>query len=273
MLKAGVSQKDLAISTNIERSTLTKILNGTTCNPRLDTIYTLAKYFKVDVQELIESSHEPDLKIVIEQNKQVKDVLLALMKISDIANVSLLSKYTGIAISVLSEILNGNTLHPNIKTLQQLSTFFNITIPQLCGIEPVLGYQTAEVVTNNQMIPIIPLSNSDEWISGVFKKVNMYTPSTRKIAGKHSYAIKVEDDKFFPDFAGGHLLIIDNEATPAKNDFIVCKINDQTSIYECADLSKTSTITLKEAGKFDYIEVNRNQVNILGVVVQQALNG
>nr|MBP9742718.1 helix-turn-helix domain-containing protein [Burkholderiales bacterium] len=40
MAQLEVTANDIALNTNIERSTLTRILNGTTTRPQLETVYT-----------------------------------------------------------------------------------------------------------------------------------------------------------------------------------------------------------------------------------------
>jgi transcriptional regulator with XRE-family HTH domain len=105
MLLSGVSSQELALATQIERSTLIKILNGSTARPRIDTIHSLAKYFNVDISELIDI-HDSDLKVPISQAKELKSILANLMTINGINSATLLTKYTGISASMICDILN-----------------------------------------------------------------------------------------------------------------------------------------------------------------------
>src|SRR5579863_2199767 len=86
MLLSGVSQIELANQTKIERSTLTKILNGSTLKPKIDTVFTLAKYFNVDITELLDAMNMSDTNIKLKQNYPLSGVLKNLMDARNISN-------------------------------------------------------------------------------------------------------------------------------------------------------------------------------------------
>lgn len=272
MIQAGVSSAELAFNTNIERSTLTKILNGTTTAPRIDTIHTLAKYFNVDINKLVDNDYEASFKFYTRTNMQLKDVLNGLMLTNGIATISLLNKYSGVPLSILSDILNGKTKQPQIKTLQQLAEFFNITVAQLSGIDPIPSYKTISVVPTRQVLPIFILTQVDEWIEGKLKIADAYLNCSRSIVGDKSYAIKILDKKYIPDFNANHTLVVDNQEEVRVNDFIIAKVGENVSIYECCKI-KEDTFVLREAGNSSKpFIIQKNQVALYGVVVQQLLN-
>ena len=271
MLQRGVSAAELSLQTQVERSTLTKILNGSTTNPRIDTINSLVKYFGVDINEFInEDDYLSELKLSSPYT-ELKDILLHLMTINGITSLTLLTKYTGVAISILSEILNGKTLKPQITTLQQIANFFNISISQLTGIEKIPEYKTTTIIPSSQVLPIVLLTQTKDWLSGDLKNINAYSSASRHIVGKKSFAININDNNYSPDFFSNYTLIVDNEEKLAPNDFCVCEINNNTSIFECCE-DNGSMLTLREAGKLECFDVNISDIKILGVVVQHVVN-
>lgn len=268
MLLAGVSAKELSIKTKIERSTLIKILNGSTTNPRLETIYSLAEYFKVDVKELVAANNENSSNA---EPKEIKDVLASLMAINGIPTISLLTKYTGVATSMLSEILNGNTQTPQMNTLQQLATFFNVSIPQLTGLDHLPKNKTVTVTPTKKVLPVILLEQAGDWLNGSLKNTEEYYNISKDVIGNKAYALNINDIRFFPDFNTNQTLVIDDEENFTSHDFAVCKVNNHISIYECLSVND-NTIKLREAGTGIPHTQKLDNIEMLGVIVQQVVN-
>lgn len=268
MMNAVISQQQLAEETKIERSTLTKILNGSTLKPKTDTIYTLAKYFNVNIEELL-NEEKPLSKISTKDEKTIQEILQMLMKKNQISTISLLHKYIGVPISVLSDILNGKTTNPNIKTLQAIATFFNITIPQLCGVDSITSTKKTQTCASMVTIPILLLSQINQWKNGEEIENKNYIKSTGEFKD-NVYAVSLNNNLFKPDFLNGSLLIIDSEKLNEHN-FIICKVNNVISIYEIIAITNL-LITLREAGTYKSITTNNSEIEILGTVVQEILN-
>lgn len=270
MLLSGISSKELALATQVERSTLIKILNGSTARPRIDTIHSLAKYFNVDVAELIDTQHS-GLKIPMSQSKELKSILANLMTVNGINSATLLTKYTGISASMICDILNGKTQHPHVSTLQRLAEFFNVTVPQLNGIDAIPVDKIAEITPLKKSLPLLSLEQVGGWVNGNGQDINKYINITRSVIGDKAYALNITNNKFMPDFTSNHTLIIDNNEKIAENNFVVCEFNNQISIFECSMLTDENA-TMREAGQFEYFTVELSKINIFGVVVQQVLN-
>lgn len=67
MKAAGVTQKQIARDLGKSQSTISEILNPDS-NPTLETLWTLADYFKVDISEVIKHYNRPSRKNGGEQN-------------------------------------------------------------------------------------------------------------------------------------------------------------------------------------------------------------
>ncbi|HMT02491.1 MAG TPA: helix-turn-helix transcriptional regulator [Burkholderiales bacterium] len=274
MAQMGLSANELSINSNIERSTLTRILNGSTANPRLETIHTLAKYFGVEAHKLLDNSFENDFKIADNKTikfKTTKEILANLMLKTGILSISLLHKYTGIPFSVLSEILSGKTEKPSIKTLQTLASFFNLTLAQIMGMDPISPFQIAEINHAKKILPILQFNQIEQWFSGDLKSVKSYINSSRQIIGQKSFSIHIDSIEFQPDFSKSHVIIIDNEEDFSNNDFLIAKLNDNISIFEFKQ--KEGIVFLREAGKEEYKKIcSYDKFTNFGVVIQQIIN-
>jgi transcriptional regulator with XRE-family HTH domain len=268
MLQAGISQTILSEQTKIERTTLTRILNGTTEKPKLETLINLAKYFKVDISELLNDrdNFEPILSIQI--------VMRELMRINGIPNSFALAKLTHLPRSTISEILKGRTLHPKIKTLQVLSDFFEVTIPQLCGYEPISGLQefNPQTSNNNYSVPLLEIDSIINWINSPKRSpfVNYINVSGENITNL-AYAIKIKDNKYFPDVMIDNVLIVDGNIQPKSGDLVICTLNNRAvSILEQISIND-DLIKYREAGTKTIIEVPLTDVNFMGVVIQRII--
>jgi transcriptional regulator with XRE-family HTH domain len=133
MLNAGISTKVLSKKTNINRSTIIKILNGTTNNPRIETIYTIANVFNVSPSELYRDKLFP-IESNLDLPNSFKDKLYSLMMKDGIKTKKDLSKLSGVPYSVIEDIFLEKTNIPNTETLYKFANFFNISATDLKSI-------------------------------------------------------------------------------------------------------------------------------------------
>ena len=79
--------------------------------------------FKVNPSTLLKNASSSNLKINDSAiRKGIRANFADLMSKTRILNISLLHKYSEVPISVLSDILNGKTENPNLKTLHKLAS-------------------------------------------------------------------------------------------------------------------------------------------------------
>ncbi len=158
-----------------------------------------------------------------------------------------------------------------MKTVQVLANFFNLSVAQLMGLEEIPPYKIAEINPAKNALPILEISQTEQWLSGELKIIKSYLNLTRQLIGNKSFSVIVPDARFDPEFTKNNLLIIDDEAKPKTKDFIIGKFNkNKTSIYEFTD---QNGVFIREAGKYEIIHImNMKQLNIFGVVIQQIIN-
>ncbi|WP_340018311.1 helix-turn-helix transcriptional regulator [Paenibacillus sp. FSL H3-0457] len=63
MESEGLSKYKLAKESGVPYTTLIKILDGTTKNPQIESLQSIAKYFNVDVDDLIDSGSSHEAKV------------------------------------------------------------------------------------------------------------------------------------------------------------------------------------------------------------------
>src|SRR6185437_7190311 len=273
MLLGGVSQIELANQTKIEKSTLTKILNGATLKPKIDTVFTLAKYFNVDITELLDAMNMNDSNIKFKQDFTLPEVLKNLMESRDISNAHQLGKKAGLPANIIIDILTGRTTNPKIKTLQILANFFSISIPQLCGIDVLPpNYEAAAIATSQISVPKLNLQQIPLWLSGgkLIDNITYLNVNLPPIKEKQ-YAVAIQDNRYFPDLLVGTTLILGAEVLPRNNDLVVALVDKLISIYEQMD-TRDNKVVLREAGSKNEIEVAQSNLKILGTVMQQIIN-
>ena len=273
MLQIGVTQAELSKHTQIERSTITKILNGSTTQPRLETLTALAHYFKIDVSELLDPLQACTAQTLL-QNNGIAKIIKSLMKIRGISTIKDLGEKSGVPNSVISDILNEKTINPNLKTLQHLANFFNITVPQLTGIEQLPELQTLQPVSQQINIPVLSFNQIKDWIAGTCDYPHNTSYVITNIENKDSklYALSISGNSFFPDIFFNEMLIIDPNVNSRKGDIVICELNKRIiSLYEEVDCIG-DTLVLREAGTKTKISIPNNDTIKLGTVIQRIIN-
>jgi transcriptional regulator with XRE-family HTH domain len=266
MLSSGISQTELSRKTNIDRATITKILNGSTENPRLDTLEGIAEYFQVSIDQLLVDS---DNKLNYHFHNNLASVLKYLMKINDITTITQLSNNSDVPISVLSDILNNKTNKPNNKTLQLLASYFNLTLSQLLGIEPLpddaipFSYDK-----ENLVIPDVPMDCIETFIHNKKYKITKYLNIKANISLKNLYAVSIKDNLYAPDIHVNNTLLIVPDKCLEKGNLLVCRLNNRiNSVYELISHNKLQTI-LRELGTKMQIIIPNENLEIFGTIVQ-----
>lgn len=261
MLENGLTPSVLADNLNINRSTISRILSETTGTPKTETIKTLAKYFNVDISFLLDDDVEHYKQL---QAKTISDILKELMQLTGV-NAVTLQNHTGVSDSVISDILSGKVTDPTIKNLQPIANFFNITIAQLKGLVPIINYQ-ADLQYSFSTIPLISFENIEEWLKDNFDPES-YIKVKRKFAHNKAYAIKIENNKFSPDFLENEILVIDPSGLLKISGAYIMKL-DKISIFELIEINKIN-IKLRDISSSEIILTDKDSIKNLGLIIQK----
>lgn len=267
-----MTTQDLAQEIDIDRSTLTRIINGTTTNPHSETVYTIAKYFNINVDYLLNSEYSQSLSVNVKDsltNNKIKDILANLLNSAGV-NMITIQKHTGIPKSVLSEILSGKTEKPAMKTLEKLANYFGISVPQLVGINVIPSGEIISITPDQATLALIELNMVNLWFSeqnfdGI-RYINFQLPGLSSKA----FAVKICDRQYSPDFELGETVVVEPAQSPDDFDFIVYAIDDSIHIGEIEILDDGYII--RRAGQLKHFHVSFDNIRIYGVIIKRTFN-
>lgn len=134
-----------------------------------------------------------------------------------------LARTLGIPTNKITRILNGDVTDPKASTLVQIANYFNITIEQLLGLEPILRQGEYEQQAVTRPLPVFEFSKKHsstpkEWYRWVENNVD----------GEY-YALSIDTDLYEPTFPQNAILIIHPDIEPDDRSYIVVKRKDNPS--------------------------------------------
>ncbi|PHQ82244.1 MAG: hypothetical protein COB66_00675 [Coxiella sp. (in: Bacteria)] len=203
--------------------------------------------------------------------------LTELLNIFNISELDL-SKATGVAQPTLNRLNLGISEDPKISTLKPIATYFNVTMGQLLGLEPLPANLNAQTIIEKRgylEIPligwdqvkeyktVIPDLNHNNWSDWVY--------SDEFIGSPLAYSLQINYSSYSSPFPQFTKLIIDPSFVPAPEDFIICLINNFISI--CKLVQNGTELVYKPVISQDYRTFNKlDNVSLYGVIlgVQQS---
>lgn len=166
-----------------------------------------------------------------ESTNQIGVILRKLMSEAHI-NEAELSRKTGLPQTTVNRLLLGGTSDPRANTLKAIADFFQVTIGQLCGFEPLSHHRIAGTTSTIQrnawcFIPIITWEQVSSW---KFIKRNL-SPTNHKLwigtersVSDHSFAL--HSLAFMePRFRKTSILIVDSQAVYKDGHYIVVSLD------------------------------------------------
>lgn len=163
-----------------------------------------------------------------------------------------LARQTGIPASTISRIRLHPDANPTAATLRPIAKFFNISIGQLLGDEPlskdrIPGSHNITSFTSAK-IPVIEWDWVIEWSKNEiirFKEKLTAWISTEKEVGSNAFALTVPSDSFGLIFRKGVTLIADPNKLVRDGDFVLIKTNNESNILLKQILLDGSDIYIK----------------------------
>jgi transcriptional regulator with XRE-family HTH domain len=138
------------------------------------------------------------------------------------------ARKTGIKQQVCNQIFRGQTSNPRIETLVKFAQFFQVTVGQLVGTEPL------EEIARRSASSLIPLLNWNDIVPWVNEE-KLPSESRHSIPwiscdlkpGLGAYAIK-SSPNFEPFFDRHSIMIIDPSEEERLGHFVVVSLDDKT---------------------------------------------
>lgn len=150
------------------------------------------------------------------ENKLAEN-LKTLMKLNNISPTKL-ARSTGIGQPVIFRIATGETDNPKLATLRPIAHFFNKSISQLIGDEPLLSEQ---LYKNVMRVPFISMADANNWPNNFDKKEHKDYVICDCDVSKQAFAVEVQDITMAPQFQPGTILVIDPAKEAHDRDFVV----------------------------------------------------
>lgn len=158
---------------------------------------------------------------------EVNNVLTFLIKKAHISEAEL-AREINIPRATINRLVSGRTPDPRASTLNAIAGYFNISVDQLIGKQPLMDKSQDIISTTNTLIPIIELEESLDWE----KIISHITPSNHLdfIGIDHStclgkFAIRVKGESMWPQFQPDNVLIISTEKKTKNRDFVIAYIS------------------------------------------------
>ncbi|WP_133128636.1 helix-turn-helix domain-containing protein [Legionella nagasakiensis] len=134
-----------------------------------------------------------------------------------------LARQLGIPTNKITRILNGDVTDPKASTLIQIANYFDITIEQLLGLEPIVRQGEAEL-ESTRPLPVFEFSTAGE----SNRPKEWYRWAENDVDGEY-YALAIDTDLYEPTFPKNSLLIINPDIPPDDRSYIVVKKKDGSS--------------------------------------------
>lgn len=158
---------------------------------------------------------------------QLPQTLNQLIKRDNKLTPAALARKLGIPTNKITRILNGNVTDPKATTLVQIANYFNITIEQLLGLEPILRHGEMQQQKNiRRPLPVFKFSKGIE----TYPPIEWYRV-TENDADEKYCVLSLDTDLYEPTFPQNSLLIINQDIILDDRAFIIVKKKDNSIHY------------------------------------------
>lgn len=170
-----------------------------------------------------------------------------------------LARKTGISSAVINRLCHGITTNPNVDTLRPMAHFFNVSINELMGDDP-LPDRDFKVNT----IPL--LAWKDLLIPPKKREIQDHVFVLNRMSA-NAYALKVEDSAMEPKFSKGTLIIINPEFPAEDRDYVVVHLGKQPKPVFKQMLLDGANIYFRSHHP-DFKLIKTRNFSILGTVIE-----
>lgn len=204
---------------------------------------------------------------------KLDSILRALMSELNIT-VTQLARETGIGQPVIHRISTGETQHPKSDSLSGLAKYFNVTISQLIGDDPI----DSDRFTGSHnpyfrwwhKVPLLTWENAVHWPDR--KKALTQEQSfiaTEAPASDKGFALRMKDATMRPQFPEGTLLIVEPDLTPQDKDIVAVHLKGDSQLQVKQLLHDSDDKYLKPLNReFQIKKLEEGAYKIYGVVIQ-----
>lgn len=152
---------------------------------------------------------------------KLSDILKTLLKHRKLT-VSELSRHTGIVQPVIYRMTTGETDNPKLSSLLPIANYFNVSISQLIGEEP-LDTTSQAAPQKITTLPLLPWVDAYDYKNATLKVQKNITASG---LSNDAFALIMPDTSMEPMFQRGSLLIFDPVIEPQDRSFVLVQLKE-----------------------------------------------
>lgn len=142
-----------------------------------------------------------------------------------------LSTLTGIPAPTIARLRNNPNANPTASSLRPIAKFFNISISQLLGDEPLTA-KTHTPTPSSRYVPVIEWSQVKRWKTehNELAKQAQQQINCDSHVSPQGFALSIDTDAYRPLFQRGSILIVDPEQQPTSGDYAITKLADKSDV-------------------------------------------
>lgn len=153
------------------------------------------------------------------QKVRLNEVLTRLMKEANM-NASKLSRNTGLAITTVKRLCSDDC-NPTLKSLEPIANYFDISINQLLGAEPLPQDKGQGMNIPNVMswglVPVITMDESVRWPQNkeeIQQRFNLEYVAVDAEPNETLFAMRLQGNSMEPRFSADTILVLDPQMKP-----------------------------------------------------------
>lgn len=125
-------------------------------------------------------------------------------------------------------IVTGTSINPHQSSLEAIANYFNISVAQLKGLEPIehiTAHAGGNIQTSFKAVPLLEWNQPVLWAEhpAHFHETSRGSIYTDAKISNHAYALILRDAAMEPQFPVGTILIIDRNKAVSNNCYVIIK--------------------------------------------------
>lgn len=201
-------------------------------------------------------------------NFNISEILNELLRHKNLT-VSEFARRIKVPQPTIQRIVSGLHVRPHKKTLESIATYFELSIDQIAGLEPITWLAQAKTKEHIRMIPILDCKEVIQWPK--IPTTNLAHIGLDINSSEKTFATRMLDGSMEPIIPKNSILIVDPEKTQGYRSFVVIQPKDFDEIVVRQMIKDGNTCYIRAVG-VDFNNINMSLLNqhdkVLGVVVE-----
>lgn len=206
---------------------------------------------------------------------EISNVLTYLINKARISEAEL-ARMINVPRATINRLASGKTPDPRASTLNAIAEYFNISVDQLLGQQPLFLDNNGSLIANaHTSIPILEWSNILDWK----KLINHLKPDNHfdwimvdPSIDQGKFAVRVNGESMWPQFQENTILIISPSKEVKNRDFVMAHIKKHNGVVFRQLIFEHTYQFLKPINDmFPTIELEKSDT-VIGVVIQTRKN-